>query len=58
MNQPKDLLQSLEGLSASQLRRLLTEQLTKQKLGLYCEASEVERDKALSTNIVLPQLAN
>ena len=56
MNQPKDLLQSLENLSAAQLRRLLTEHLTKQKLGLYWEASAIERDAALNANIVLPRL--
>ena len=56
MTQPKDLLQSLDGLSAPQLRRLLTEHLTKQKLGLYWEASAIERDEALNANIVLPRL--
>ena len=56
MNQPKDLLQSLENLSAAQLRRLLTEHLTKQKLGLYWESSAIERDAALNANIVLPRL--
>ena len=48
------LLQSLEGLSAAQLRRLLTVQLTRQKLGLYWEANAIERDEALNANIVLP----
>ena len=56
MNQHKDLLQSLENLSAAQLRRLLTEHLTKQKLGLYWESSAIERDAALNANIVLPRL--
>ena len=50
------LLQSLEGLSAAQLRRLLTVQLTRQKLGLYWEANAIERDEALNANIVLPRL--
>ena len=54
MTQPKDLLQSLDGLSAPQLRRLLTEHLTKQKLGLYWVASAIERDAALNANVVLP----
>ncbi len=58
MNQPKDLLQSLENLSAAQLRRLLTEHLTKQKLGLYWESSAIERDAALNANIVLPRLVD
>ncbi len=56
MTQPKNLLQSLEGLTAPQLRRLLTEHLTKQKLGLYWEASAIERDAALNANIVLPRV--
>ena len=56
MNQPKDLLQSLEHLNAPQLRRLLTEHLTKQKLELYWESSAIERDAALNANIVLPHV--
>jgi adenine-specific DNA-methyltransferase len=47
-------LQNLDGLSAAQLRRLLTEHLTKQKLGLYWESSAIERDVALNANVVLP----
>ena len=35
---------------------MLTEHLTKQKLGLYWEASAIERDAALNANIVLPRL--
>ena len=49
---------ALDGLSAAQLRRLLTEHLSKQKLGLYWEASAIERDTALNANIVLPRLVN
>lgn len=56
MTSQNDLLQSLEGLSAPQLRRLLTEYLTKQKLGLYWESNAIERDAALNANIVLPRL--
>ena len=52
-----DLPQNLEHLSAPQLRRLLTEQLSRQKLGLYWESSAVERDVALNANIVLPRLS-
>jgi hypothetical protein len=37
MSTANDLLQSLEHLSAPQLRRLLTEHLTKQKLCLQVE---------------------
>lgn len=56
MNQSKDLLQNLENLDAVQLRRLLTDHLTKQKLGLYGESSAIERDAALNANIVLPHV--
>lgn len=56
MSSTPDYLQSLESLSASQLRRLLTEHLPKQKLGLYLESSAIERDAALNANIVLPRL--
>ena len=50
------LLNELEHLSAPQLRRLLTEHLTRQKLGLYWEASAIERDAALNADVVLPRL--
>ena len=56
MSKPQDLLQSLEHLTAQQLRRLLTEHLTKQKLGLYWESNAITRDAALNANIVLPRL--
>ncbi|HOE40703.1 MAG TPA: hypothetical protein PLB25_03590 [Rhodoferax sp.] len=56
MTTPTDLLHKLEHLSAPQLRRLLTEHLTRQKLGLYWESSAIERDAALNANIVLPRL--
>ena len=56
MSQTDDPLKSLEHLSAPQLRRLLTEHLTKQKLGLYWESSALERDAALNADIVLPRL--
>ena len=50
------LLAQLDGLNEQQLRRLLVEHLTKQKLGLYWEASAIERDAALNADIVLPRL--
>ena len=60
MNMPKTnsggLLAQLEHLDATQLRRLLVEQLTKQKLGLTWEANAIERDAALNENQVLPRL--
>ena len=58
MANPTDTLASLEHLTAAQLRRLLTDQLTRQKLGLYWEASAIERDAALNANIVLPRLVD
>jgi adenine-specific DNA-methyltransferase len=51
-----DLLSQLNGLNEQQLRRLLAEHLTKQKLGLYWEANAIERDAALNANLVLPRL--
>jgi adenine-specific DNA-methyltransferase len=51
-----NLLAQLEHLNEQQLRRLLVEHLTKQKLGLYWEASAIERDAALNADLVLPRL--
>ena len=50
------LLQSLEQMSAPELRRQLAEHLTQQKLGLYWERSSIEHDQALNANVVLPRL--
>lgn len=50
------LLTQLEGLNEQQLRCLRVEHLTRQKLGLYWEASTIERDKALNANLVFPRL--
>ena len=54
MTTSQNLLKTLDGLNAAQLKRLLVDQLTKQKLGLYWENSAVERDAALNAHIVLP----
>jgi len=43
-------------MSAPELRRLLAEHLTRQKLGLYWERDAIEHDKALNANVVLPRL--
>lgn len=51
-----NLLKELQSLDAPQLRRLLVEHLTKQKLGLYWESNAIERDAALNANVVLPRL--
>jgi hypothetical protein len=50
------LLQELQHLNAEQLRRLLVEHLTQQKLGLYWESNAIARDAALNANVVLPRL--
>lgn len=50
------LLNNLDSLSAPELRRLLAEHLTRQKLGLYWERNAIEHDKALNANVVLPRL--
>ena len=50
------LLESLKHLNAQQLRRLLVEHLTQQKVGLYWESSSIARDSALNANVVLPRL--
>lgn len=50
------LLQELKGYNEHQLRSLLVNQLTKQKLGLQWESNAIERDAALNANIVLPRL--
>ncbi len=52
----KTLIQSLEQMSAPELRRLLAEHLTRQKLGLYWERNAIEHDQALNANVVLPRL--
>jgi len=52
----QNLLDSLAQMSAPELRRLLTEHLTRQKLGLYWERDAIEHDKALNANVVLPRL--
>ncbi len=50
------LLAELQNLDAPQLRRLLVEHLTKQKLGLYWESNAIARDAALNANVVLPRV--
>ena len=53
-----NLLAQLEHLNEQQLRRLLVEHLTKQKLGLYWEANAIERDAAVNADLVLPRLVD
>ena len=53
---PTSLLESLKHLNAQQLRRLLVEHLTQQKVGLYWESNAIARDAALNADVVLPRL--
>lgn len=50
------VLSKLSSMSEHELRRELTEILTRQRLGLVWEHSAIERDKALNANVVLPSL--
>ena len=50
------LLQQLDTLSAPELRRLLAEHLTRQKLGLYWERDAIAHDQALNADVVLPRV--
>ena len=50
------LLQRLQDLNAPELRRLLTEHLTRQKLGLTWERDAIAHDRALNADVVLPRL--
>ncbi len=52
----QSLIQNLDHLSATELKRLLIEHLTRQKLGLYWERNAIEHDKALNANVVLPRM--
>ncbi|MEN2673138.1 site-specific DNA-methyltransferase [Herbaspirillum huttiense] len=52
----QNLLDDLGQMSAPELRRLLTEHLTRQKLGLYWERNSIAHDKALNADVVLPHL--
>lgn len=48
--------QRLAGLNEQELRRLLTEHLAKQKLGLVWERDAIAHDEAVNSEIVLPRL--
>jgi adenine-specific DNA-methyltransferase len=52
----QSLLDSLDQMTATELRRVLAEHLTQQKLGLYWERNAIDHDKALNANVVLPRL--
>jgi adenine-specific DNA-methyltransferase len=52
----QNLIDSLEQMSAPELRRLLAEHLTRQKLGLHWERDAIEHDRMLNADVVLPRL--
>ncbi len=52
----KTFAATLEGLSAEELRRLLIQEKSSKRLGLVWEQNEIERDKAINSDVVLPAL--
>jgi adenine-specific DNA-methyltransferase len=53
-----DLLQTnLDALTETELRNLLIQYKTEQKLGLYWERNQIEHDKAVNSDAVFLQLA-
>lgn len=48
------LFAQFDHLNAQQLRRLLVEHLTRQKLGLYWEANAIERDATVDWDDLAP----
>lgn len=46
----------LDTLTPQEIKRLLVEKLTSQKLGLVWESNAIDRDRALNANVVLPRL--
>ncbi len=51
-----DLLARLDTLTPQELKRYLVQELTRKKLGLTWEADFIERDAALNSNMVFPEL--
>ncbi|WP_439870933.1 site-specific DNA-methyltransferase [Pseudomonas syringae] len=51
-----DLLSRLDTLTAQELKRYLAQELTRKKLGLVWEADLIERDSALNSDMVFPQV--
>lgn len=52
----KSITELVDSLSPQELKRLLVEKLTSQKLGLVWENNSIDRDKAMNANVVLPRL--
>lgn len=57
MSKKKESIEAqLASLNEHELRRLLIENMTKQKLGLVWEHNAIDRDKALNADVILPRL--
>jgi adenine-specific DNA-methyltransferase len=54
--QNQSITELVESLSTQELKRLLVEKLTTQKLGLVWESNSIERDEAMNADVVLPRL--
>ncbi len=53
--QTDSIVKRLAGLNEHDLRRLLVERLTQQKLGLVWESDAIARDEAINADVVLPE---
>ena len=53
--QTESINSRLAGLNEHELRRLLVQQLTTQKLGLVWERDAIARDEAINADVVLPK---
>lgn len=53
-----ELLKQLDTLTETELRSWLTKELTEKRLGLVWERDEIEHDKSLNSNIVLPKISS
>jgi len=51
-----ELLKQLDTLTETELRSWLTKELTEKRLGLVWERDEIEHDKSINSNIVLPSV--
>lgn len=56
MKKTKSISELVESLSHQELKRLLIEKLTTQKLGLVWEHNSIERDDSVNENVVVPRL--
>lgn len=52
----KSINDMLDGMTPQEMKRLLVEKLTNQKLGLVWESNSIERDEALNANVIMPRL--